>query len=172
MRKLVLLCPLLLAACGEPELPPEQREMAEERAIAAVEAAQTIPPVPVTPEPILSADIERYDLFGAGCNFMPADGMAQSPDGEGPLVVAMGGAGYIKVDGEIHRLAPDAGSPELPVGARGKYDGREYALILDLASEEGERSGMETIDYPARLELHDSRDQTVFAVNGTAQCGA
>src|SRR5690606_4466066 len=133
MRKAVLFLPLLLMACSEPELSPEQREAAEERAIAAVEAAQIIPPEPVTPEPILFADIERYDLFGAGCSFLPRGEAAEAPDGAGVLALTSESGAYIKVEGELHRLAPDAGSPQLPLGTRGKYDGREFALILDIA---------------------------------------
>ncbi len=172
MRKAVLFLPLLLMACSEPELTPEQQEAAEERAIAAVEAAQTIPPEPVTPEPILFADIERYDLFGAGCSFMPGGRPAEAPDGAGVLALTSKGGAYIKIESELHRLAPDVGSPELPLGTRGKYDGREFALILDIAAEEGAPSGMETIDFPARLVLRNARDQTVYAETGIAQCGS
>lgn len=172
MKRVALFFPLLLAACGERELTPEQQEAADERAIAAVEAAQVPPPTPVTLEPILFADIEQHNLFGAGCTFLPAGGLAEAPDGKGMLALASASGAYIKVDGDLHRLAPDAGSPELPLGARGKYDGKEYAVILDIASEEGEPNGMETIDFPARLVLRNSRDQTVYAETGVAQCGS
>lgn len=172
MRKAVLFLPLLLIACGEPELSPEQREAAEERAIAAVEAAQTIPPEPVTPQPIAFADIERYGLFGAGCSFMPGGKPAQTPNGAGALALTSERGAYVKIEGELHRLAPDAGSPELPLGTRGKYDGKEFSMILDIAGEEGEPSGMETIDYPARFVLRNARDQTVYAETGIAQCGS
>lgn len=172
MKRVAALFPLLLAACGEPELTPAQREAAEEHAIASVEAAQIVPPAPVTPEIILFEDIERYNLSGAGCSFVPAGEPARAPDGEGVLALASERAAYIKIDGDLHRLAPDAGSPALPLGARGKYDGKEYVMVLDIASEEGRQSGTETIDFPARIELRNARDQTVYAETGTAECGA
>src|SRR5690606_20789686 len=125
-----------------------------------------------TPEPILFADIERYDLFGAGCSFLPRGEAAEAPDGAGVLALTSESGAYIKVEGELHRLAPDAGSPQLPLGTRGKYDGREFALILDIAAEEGAPSGTETIDFPARLVLRNARDQTVYAETGIAQCGS
>lgn len=172
MRKAALVFPLMLAACGEPELTAEQQEAAERQAIAAVEAAQVIPAEPVTPEPILFADIERYDLFGAGCSFLPDGKPAEAPDGAGVLALASERGAYIKIDGELHRLAPDAGSSELPLGTRGKYDGKAFAIILDIASEEGVPSGAETTDFPARLVLHNARDQTVYTATGIAQCGS
>lgn len=172
MRKAALVVTLLLAACSEPELTPEQQEAADRRAIAAVEAAQIIPPAPVTPEPILFADIERYDLFGAGCSFMPGGAPAEAPGGKGALMLANESGAYIKVEGALQRLAPDGGSPELPLGTRGKYDGKEFSVVLDIAAEEGEQSGTETIDFPARLVLRNARDQTVYAETGVAQCGS
>jgi len=171
-RAAFLLPPLLLAGCGGPKLTPEQQEAADRRAIAAVEAAQDIPAQPVSPEPILTEDIERYDLLGGACRFMPEHGPAATPQGKGALAFVNEGGAYLKVDGEMLRLAPDAGSPELPLGARGRYDGKAYSIILDIARAEGEPSGMETIDFPARLVLRNARDQTVYAASGIAECGS
>jgi hypothetical protein len=166
MHRVALLFPLVLAACGEPELTPEQKNAIEERKIAAVEAAQNIPPETVDLQAITFADIEQHDLFGAGCSF--------TAEGRGGSVLALANetGAYIKVDGRMHRLAPDAGSPALPLGARGKYSGKEHAMVLDLAEGEGEQSGVETVDYPGRLELRNGRDQVVFGANGVAQCGS
>ncbi len=166
MHRVALLFPLFLAACGEPELTPAQQEAAEERKIAAVEAAQAIPPEPVALEPIAYSDIEQHNLFGASCSFT-AEG-----EEDRVLAVAMERGAYIKFDGRMHRLAPDAGSPALPLGARGKYAGREYAMVLDLAEGEGEPSGVETVDYPGRLDLRNGRDQLVFGASGVVQCGS
>lgn len=166
MRRIVLLFPLMLAACGEAELTEAQRDAADERAIAAVEAAQDIPAEQVALEPIAFADIEQNDLFGAGCSF------AEDGSGDRTLALAQADGAYIKIDGRLHRLAPDAGSADLPLGARAKYDGKEYGMILDLAEEEGEQSGVETVDFPGRLELRNGRDQVVFGASGVAQCGS
>ena len=59
--------PLSLSACSDPEPTPEQTRAAEDRAIAAVEAAQDVPPNPVTLEPITFRDIDEHGLSGAGC---------------------------------------------------------------------------------------------------------
>lgn len=160
-----LLALSLLSACKQ-ELSAEEQAAKDEEAIAAVEAAQIVPPTPVSPQAITFDDIKNNDLFGAGCIFRPAE----AP--EDNIAIAMERAGYMKIDEKIVRLAPDAGSPELPLGARGKYDGRDYVFILDIATEEGERSGMETVDYPAVFVVKNERDQKVYETNGVAQCGS
>ncbi|WP_338445867.1 hypothetical protein V5F89_12025 [Pelagerythrobacter marensis] len=166
MKRLVVVVPFLLLACGDPEPTPEQVLAAENRAIAAVEAAQNVPPVPVSPEPIARADIESHGLSGAGCVFR------KDPGNDDPLALALERGAFVKIEGELHRLAPDAGSASLPVMARSRYDGREYGMILDLAEEEGMQTGAETIDYPGRLELRNGRGQLVFGSNGIVQCGS
>ena len=165
MRAIPLL--VLLAACNSaPEETPAQKNAREEAKIAAVEQAQEIPPMPIQLEPIGYPDIEKHDLFGASCAFAPEGG------GIGALVLAMEGGAYVKTDGKITRLAPDAGSPELPLGARGRYTGKQYSLVFDLAEGEGKQEGIETVNYPARLVVGNERDQIVYQANGIAQCGS
>lgn len=166
MRRVALIALLLLAACGPREPTAAEIDAAAERDIAAVKQAQEIPPVPITPQPILYPDIERNQLFGSACAFAPEGG------GLGALVLAMEKAAYMKIDGEIVRLAPDAGSPLLPLGTRGKYDGRDYALVLDIAEGEGRQTGSETMSYDARLVVRNARDQSVYEGHGVAQCGS
>ncbi|USA40553.1 hypothetical protein [Pelagerythrobacter marinus] len=181
MKRLVpLMLPFALIACGEPAPTAEEKRAAEDRAIAAVEAAQDVPPDPVELEAITYPDIEQHRLSGAGCAFLREGEEGREGAGEGAaagegeadlLALAMERGAFVKIDGRIHRLAPDAGSPQLPVMARARYDGREYAMLLDLAEREGARSGMETTDYPARLELRNGRGQVVYGASGIAQCG-
>lgn len=166
MRLAAILLPLVLAACAAEEPSAAEKNAREEADIAAVEKAQEIPPQPVTLEAIAYPDIEKHDLFGAGCNF------AASGGGLGALVLAMEQAAYIKVDGKIERLAPDPGSPELPLGARGKYDGKRYSILLDIAEGEGKQDGIETVNFPARLVVRNERDQVVYEASGLAQCGS
>ncbi|MGN6499966.1 MAG: hypothetical protein ACTHKM_07440 [Tsuneonella sp.] len=167
MKRLAWLCPLLLlAACGKPEPTPAEQNARAEADIAAVEKAQDIPPVPISLEVIGYPDIEKNHLQGAGCAFAPKDG------GLGALLLANEGAAYIKIDGKLERLAPDPGSPKLPLGAHGKYDGKVHSLVLDIGEGEGQQSGMETMNYPAELMVRNERDQVVYQANGTAQCGA
>lgn len=166
MRGIALFLASLAAGCGGAEPSPQDVAAREEADIAAVEGAQDIPPVPVDLQTIDYRDIEKHDLFGASCAFAPKGG------GLGALVLAMERAAFIKVGGRIERLAPDPGSPELPLKARGKYDGKRYSLLLDLAAEEGESDGMETVNFPARLIVRNERDQVVYDASGVAQCGS
>lgn len=156
---------LLVSACGQGEPSPAEKARADDADVAAVKAAQVPPPTPVTPERILYPDIERYDLFGAGCNFAPQGSMAA-------IALAQAGHGYMKIDGKLEAFAPDAGSGDLPLGAKGKYTAGAWSFVLDLAAEEGEQSGSETVNFPAHLVLRNDRDQIVFESDGIAQCGS
>ncbi|PZO71611.1 MAG: hypothetical protein DI636_03275 [Pelagerythrobacter marensis] len=156
---------LTLLACA-PEQTAEQKAAADAADIAAVERAQQVPPEPINPQTIAFADIEKHDLFGASCAFVP------ETSGTDPVLLAMERAGWMKIKGEMIRFAPDAGSAALPLGARGRYTGAKYAFTLDIAEGEGRQSGSETTDFPARLVVSDERDQVAYEANGTAQCGS
>ncbi|MXO73826.1 hypothetical protein GRI40_01130 [Altererythrobacter aerius] len=157
---------LMLSACAEEEGPsPAEKARMNEAAVAEVKAAQVPPPTPVTPDTIGFADVEQYDLFGAGCNFALADSGT-------PVALLQPERGYMKIDGKLVPFAPDAGSDVLPLGTRSRYTGAAWSLILDLSSAEGKQSGMETVDYPARFVLRNDRDQIVYQASGIAQCGS
>lgn len=161
---LALAC-LSLTACSE-ESSPQEQAREDAAAIASVEAAQVPPPQPVNLSAITFPDIERENLFGAGCNFAPTGG------GMGAITIAQNKAGYLKVDGQIERFAPDSGSAELPYGARERYTSgnRSFRLIVDTS--ESQQSGYETMDYPGRLVIRDSQDRIVYEADGIVQCGA
>ena len=162
----LLIAPLaLLAACDDGPTAAEQQAQ-DERDVAAVEAAQTPPPLAINPQKILYSDIERANLFGAGCSFAPDGG------GMGAIVLAKGEAGYMKLDGEIVRFAPDTGSVQLPLDAWSKYTGKENSFRLVLDEGDGEQSGMETVAFGAELTVRDERDQVVYQKRGVAQCGS
>ncbi|MDA7788000.1 hypothetical protein N8940_02070 [Sphingomonadaceae bacterium] len=152
---------LTLTACGPPSTPSD--DMTRSEAVAAVEDAQVLPPDKVQPEPILFADIEAEDLFGASCVFMP--------EGSSEMVaLAMEEVGAIKLDGKILRLAPDTGSGKLPYDIHEKFDGLAWSIAFELKGE-GDQSGAETTDYPAHFTLRDSSGQVSYEAEGTAQCG-
>lgn len=159
--------PLLLmtAACGEDQPSAAEQQRMDDADIAAVKAAQVPPPMPVTPGKILYPDIERYKLHGAGCNFAPEGSMAA-------IVLAQPARAFMKLDGELEAFAPDAGSGDLPLGAKGKYTAGAWSFVLDLAEEEGAQSGSETVNFPAHLVLRNARDQIVYESDGVAQCGS
>ena len=165
--EIFVLLPFLLTACSDE---PDRREAAaqareDDAAIAAVEAAQTPPPQPVMLSAITFPDVERENLFGAGCNFAPADG------GMGAVAMAQNEAGYLKIDNKVVRFAPDAGSGELFYGAKEKYTGtsNSFELTVDGA---GKQSGYEVTDYSGRLVIRDSADRVVYDAKGLVQCGA
>lgn len=158
---------IMLAGCSneadQEDVAAKARE--DEAAIAAVEAAQTPPPQPVKLSAITFPDVERENLFGAGCNFAPTGG------GMGAIAMAQNEAGYLKIDNKVVRFAPDAGSKELFYGARQKYTGtsNSFELVLD---GEGKQSGYEVTDYSGRLVVRDSADRVVYDAQGLVQCGA
>jgi len=160
----VVALPFLLAGCGD-SLTPEEQRAADERDIAAVEASQDPPVVPVEPQPIRYPDIEKHEIYGASCAFSPDGG------GLGAIAISMAGAGFMKIDGNVLRFAPDAGSDEQQLGTRVKYDGRSYSYSLRIDDGQSVRSGYETTNYKAQLILRDSTDREVYKASGTAQCG-
>lgn len=162
---LILSLALATAACGEPEMSPAEKARQDEADVAAVKAAQVPPAAPVNPDPILYPDIEKYDLFGAGCNFAPKGSI-------GAIAFAQPAHGYMKIDDKLVAFAPDAGSGDLPLGAKGKYTAGGYSFTLDVAQEEGEQVGSETVDFPAKFVLRNDRDQIVYESMGLAQCGS
>ena len=161
----IAIAALLAASCGKDEPSPAEQARMDEADVRAVEAAQVPPPTPIEPDRITMADIEKHDMFGAGCSFAPGKSIAA-------IALLQEERGFMKIDGSVVRFAPDAGSGDLPLGAKGKYTGGAWSFVLDVASEEGRQSGSETIDYPARFVLRNDHDQVVFEADGTAQCGS
>ena len=165
MRSIALFAVALLAACGPS---PREKAEADKRAVKEVKANQVPPPLMLSLDPISFADVEQANLFGAGCNFLP-----KTEDAAGiAMLIAQGDAAYFKRDGEIVRLASDAGSAELPYGARAEYDGLTFSLSLQIEEEEGTQSGDETSDYPGTITIRDAYERPVLTENGTVQCGA
>jgi len=166
MRAVALLLALtFLAGCSDEQTPAEQAaETARKNALVEQGNAALPPPEPVIPEPITYPDIEEHDLSGAGCNFAPGTSFATR-------VIAHPEDAFVKVDGEIMRLAADPGASELPLGARSRYLGRTHELRLQLGGE-GEQSGSETVDYEGTVTLLDRHGRLVYQGSGFAQCGS
>jgi hypothetical protein len=160
--RLPLLALLLLSACDSGPSADEQA-MAAERDVAMVEAANDItPPLQeVTPAPILFPDIERYDLFGEACNYAPGTSL-------GVRVVARQSDAFMKIDGEVVRLAADAGSRELAMHSRTLYSGKDYSLRLALNGDGAEPK--EAGDYEGSVTLRDAHGRIVYEGTGLAQC--
>lgn len=166
MRGGVAIAALLVLAGCEREPTPEEQAQADARDVAMVEAAnEVMPPLEeVTPEPILLPDIERYDLYGEACNYAPGTSL-------GTRVVAREADAFVKIEGEVHRLAADPGSRELPMHTRTLYSGREYSLRLTMVPQ-GEAEGGEATDYEGSVILRDQWGRVVYEGTGLAQCKA
>ena len=164
MRKILGVASLLvLAACDRGPTPAEQAQ-ADARDVAIVEAANNVtPPLKqVTPEPILLPDIERYDLYGEACNYAPGTSL-------GTRVVSREADAFVKVEGEVQRLAADPGSRELPMHTRTLYSGKKYSLRLAIDGE-GTPDGDGTTNYEGSVTLRDSYGRVVYEGTGLAQC--
>ena len=166
MRLALLFSLVAIAACGPT---PEQQAEEDARDVAAVIANQDPPPEVLQPEPINYPDIEKHDLFGAGCNFAPQGG------GLGAIALAQAEKGYMKRGGELLTFAADKGSAEQPLNSYRKYTGLGYAFTLDIDQARSETPGgpdTEVTNYPARLTVVDGKGRTVYEAAGIAQCGA
>ena len=160
---------LVLAGCADEPSPDEQAQ-SDARDVAMVEAANNVmPPLEqVTPEPILLPDIERFDLYGEACNYAPGTSL-------GTRVVSREADAFVKIEGDIHRLAADPGSRELPMRTRTLYSGKEYSLRLAIESEGeggGEPEAAGTADYEGTVTLRDRYGRVVYEGTGLAQCKA
>jgi len=166
LRMALFLPPLaLLAGCGSE--PTAQEEAADAaRQIALVEKANATipPPEPVQLQPISYADLERHDLLSApGCSVAPGTSLATR-------AIARPVDAYVKIDGEMLRLAVDPGASELPGGARTRYLGRTHELRLRLDGD-GKPSGNGKVDYQGTAKLLDEHGRLVYEGSGLTQCG-
>ena len=162
MRWAIGLVVVALAACG----PTAEEEAERQEAIAKVKDGLEPPVEELVLDPIRYPEIEKHELYGAGCSFAPDGG------GISAVAIAMADEGYMISDGELLRFAADAGSMELPYLAREKYTRREYSFTLKLDEAEGSQSGDETFDYRGTLNVRDSLDRTIYEAPGLVQCGA
>jgi hypothetical protein len=150
----------LLAACGHQQTAAEKRAE-EDRAIAQVNAAQNSkpPPKPITPQPILFGDIQKYNLFGPGCAFAPGGSM-------GAVLLTRAKVAYIKLQDHPVRFASDPGSTKLPLDTVSRYIGKELELSLTRANESGDDTR-----WAGHLVVTDPFDQVVYQADGQVQCG-
>ncbi|ALE16397.1 hypothetical protein AMC99_01101 [Altererythrobacter epoxidivorans] len=149
---------LALTACDKPEDPaPVDIEQMNKDALG--------PPVQITLDPINFALIEKFDLFGAGCSFRP-EGWTDL------AIIANDQEATIIIGGEAVQAAADAGSRELPYGARAEYDGLSQAFELNLDEGEQLTEDYEVSTYSGTLIVRDDQDRVVYEQTGTYECGA
>ena len=153
---------LLLAACA-PQKSAAEKRAEDDRAIAQVNAAQAVkpPPTPIEPQPILFADIQKYDLFGAGCAFAPGNSM-------GAVLLTRAKLAYLMLDGRPVSFASDPGSTKLPLDTVSRYVGKEMALSLTRAAD----VAPDATRWSGHLVVTDPFDQVVYTADGQVQCAA
>jgi hypothetical protein len=162
-RLFVMLALLALAAGCAPEQTAAEKRAEEERAIAQVEAAQDTKPPPqmIAPQPILFADIQQHQLFGAGCAFAPGGSM-------GAVLLTRAKVAYLKLNDRPVRFASDPGSAKLPLDTFSRYVGKAMALSLTRA---GDAAG-DAERWSGHLVVTDAFDQVIYEADGQVQCGA
>lgn len=144
MRRFVLLlCPALLA-CGENEAQP--------------------PATTVVPQAITYADIEKNDLFGAGCAYASGTSMA-------PIVLATKDQAAMKIGGQIQRFVVDSESEGAVLGSRTRYLAEDRVLYLAMEGD-GTPAGDETVNFTGSVRLVDGAGAELYATTGTVQCGS
>ncbi|MEO5706973.1 MAG: hypothetical protein ABIT10_10395 [Alteraurantiacibacter sp.] len=149
-----LVVPLVLVACSD-EVAPEDQERRDAEAVAMVESANAMePPLEeIAPDILTDADMAEHNIAGARCIYMPGTN-------GGPRLITRSLDAFIKLDGEVQRLAADAGSLELAEGTRTIYNGRAYVVRLEMADGEG------------RIAVSDAYDRLVYAGDGPVSCMA
>jgi hypothetical protein len=152
MRRIatLLLLPLMCTACGE--VTEDQGTASQVGQASQLEVGT-----------ILYPDIERHEIYGASCAYTEGTSL-------GAKVIARHEDAFLKLDGEVIRLAADPGASELPYGSRSAYSGDVYSLHLEIGGE-GMQSGEEVMEYAGSIELRDNSGGVIYGASGAAQCG-
>ncbi len=141
-----------LSACGEQVTPEEQAQIDEEAVEMVRNANDADPPLEeIALDIITPADVVDFDIEGARCVYMPGTN-------SGPRLITRSLDAFIKLDGDVQRLAADSGSLELAQGTRTLYNGRAYVVRLEITAGEGS------------ITIRDAYDRVVYAGSGPVDC--
>jgi hypothetical protein len=164
MRWLAIVAVLALAAC-EKEHSRQEQAVRDAHAVAAVERINQAAIKPLAPQMILFPDIENNQLDGSGCAFATQGDL-------GAVLLTRKDRAYMKLADKIAEFSADAGSAQLPAGARSKYRGNDLVLQFTIDAPDGANPGAAQGTYPGRLIAHDLDGNVVFNQPGSVQCGA
>lgn len=161
----ILLLPAILAGCGKPPTPAQQAA-ADAKAIAQVEAANRSygPPIPLVPQLITTADLQRAGLLDAGCAFVP-EGQAD------PVLVTRPKRAAMKFGRNLTSFASDPGGASLPLGTWAHYVGKAASLRIEVTGG-GDPAAQNRVEWAARLTATDEHDRIVYTAAGKLRCGA
>ena len=178
LRVRVAVLALLVVGGCDGGMSDEEKSLQEERDIAMVkEANEQRPPLEqITPEPLLYPDIERYDLYGEACAYAAGTSL-------GTRVFAREADAFMKIGGEVQRFAADPGARQLPMRTRSLYNGRNFALKLQIegkgegpTSPEGQADTAEGPPpggpggFEGTVTVFDKYGRTVYDGSGPVQC--
>ena len=158
MRWLATLAvPAMLGACAQEPSPEEQARADAAASQRVAQINHMAPPLEEqAPGLITDDDITQHAMNGAGCRFMPGTN-------HGLRVVAREADAFIKLAGEVERMAADPGSPALPGGTRTVYNGRAHRM--ELAVSEGGKGPPE-----GTITLRDAWNRVTYAGTGEVLC--
>lgn len=167
MKSILPLTALICALSGCERTPsPAEQAVADQKAIAQVEAANRSygPPIPLVPQPITPADLQRAGLLDAGCAFEAA---GQTD----PVLVLRAKRAAMKLGRNLTNFASDPGSKQLPLGTWAHYVGKAAALRIE-AEGAGDPATQNRMEWAARLTATDEHDRIVYVTAGKLRCGA
>jgi len=135
----------------------------------AATSPETAPPRlhQIAPQGITFADIEKHDLFGAGCGFMP-DG-ADKPDA---VVFTDDVKASMLVGESLVQLPAITSSADFPYGSYQRYASPDLSLKLNKAKGKPITTGMESATWRGSLTVRDKWDRVVYQADGKVECGA
>lgn len=153
MRMVIGVLALASAACSAHEVPVSS-------AVA-----------PIVPQEITFADLEKHNMFGAGCYFL--DGVGQSGSEKARMLfIASDDRGWLKLGGDAVVFEPDRKSLELPYVSWSRYVGADLTVELERTSDQARSTGPETETAPGRIAIRDTAKRVVFEKSGAIDCGA
>lgn len=160
----VLTGALIIAGCAQGDASAD-RAGEDERDIAMVERMNQIPAKPIEPEPLTHAVSEAHDLSGAGCDFVP-EGQSD------PVLIALGGRAYFKLEDEMVVLTGDTAAQSMPYGGWSRYVGLTNWLEFSRDSSAQTAASEESWTAPGQLVIHDAKERVVYRASGAVECGA
>ena len=161
----LIVAAIILSGC-EPKPTAAEQAVADQKAIAQVEAANRSygPPLPLVPQPITPGDLQRAGLLDAGCAF-------EAVGQRDPVLVLRAKRAAMKLGRNLTSFASDPGAKQLPLGTWAHYVGKAGSLRIEVDGA-GDPGSQNHLEWAARLTATDEHDRIVYTSAGKLRCGA